>query len=246
MSRFILCIILIPGFYLHAFEPFTDTEMGYTIYLPGNWVQEIVSPQQHIFYDTSAVYQSQIAIVRYDFNHNDYETAREWLKVQYISHEYSILYSANPVGSVMYADSSSRVRQGELPAVEFYARFSFLGDPIIWWDEYTRFTAYDTVGYEMYVLGDTSDVSANLDFYLSVLEGVEINSPLSSVIPAVRPNKGNFTSQTQKTVDLLGRRIFPSVQNEKLPAGLYLHKRKSGNSPELFLKGGRRLKTSEQ
>ncbi|MDG5816988.1 hypothetical protein QA601_17965 [Chitinispirillales bacterium ANBcel5] len=226
----ILNLILILVFFTYAFEPLYDSEMDYTIYLPENWVRTVITPELHRFHDTTGTYQSQITIEKHSFSSADYTDAKEWVNVNYIAYEFSAIYSSNPVGTILFADSSSELKHGEYDAAELYARFCYLDDPLVWWDEYIRFAAAegDTVGFEMYVMGDTADMFSNIGLYATIIENTDL--------PAISPSNVRFSApgsygrekvnrSAPSVFNLQGRRIGISKRQRNIPAGMYLHNR---------------------
>ena len=85
----ILCIISTAASIMG--ENINDEQLGYTIFLPDNWIKETVSATQHRFEDTSGTYQSMIVIVRYDFSTETvFETSQDWTRANFIAYSFSI------------------------------------------------------------------------------------------------------------------------------------------------------------
>lgn len=223
----------------------TDPTMNYTISLPENWVQEEVSSQHHRFYDTTSTYRSQINIVRHTFSKVDYPHSEDWTLVNYIANEIAIKNSHNPLGIFLYGDSSSSLIQPDsLRAAEIYARFCYLDTVSIYWEEFVRFAASDTFGYEMYVLGDTADMKANVAFYAAIIQNITLPAEQGQnrIIYSLTEQQSQFHREKASALlfDLRGRRIN-GMNNRNMTSGIYLRKQTDiPNSKNVLIKGGSR------
>ena len=151
-----------------------NASLQYTIYLPDNWVLEEISDSQHIFYDTTFAFESRVSLVRYHRNATDYPMPDDWTRTHFIAYKLVVETTADPWGVVLYYDSSSASKQGSLWAPEMYSRFFSLDTTIGAWAEFTRFTASENYGYELYALGDTADMMTNLPAYGAIIYGIEL------------------------------------------------------------------------
>ncbi|KMQ50011.1 hypothetical protein CHISP_3100 [Chitinispirillum alkaliphilum] len=247
LSKKTVSLILVLVFSTIVFSDFrqiSNNQLNYSILIPHNWIVQEVSSEEHRFFDTTGEYRAQIGIVRHKFSNNDFQDSKEWTLVNYMAYELSAEYSHNPIGFVIYADSSSELIQPDsLRAAEIYARFCYLSDPALYWDEYIRFAATDTFGYEMYVIGDTADMARNVGLYAAIIQNI--------VLPAESAEKSNIrrfenrgaspstTYQPAKQIfDLRGRRI-PNSNRGQTTQGVYINKEETFNSSirEILIKG---------
>ncbi len=206
----------------------TDTELNYSIFLPENWVHRVVSPQHHRFYDTTGNYRSQINLIRHSFCNYDYPTSKDWTMVNFIAYELTVKNVHNPLGIFLYGDSSSSLIQPDsLQAAEIYARFCYLDESPLYWEEFVRFAATDTFGYEMYVLGDTLDMQNNVGFYAAIIQDIHLPGETMDQNTAIfsgRQTAPPFDRRqaAQVLFDLKGRKV-PLRDNAGYEAsGLYL------------------------
>ena len=222
----VLLLLFSFGLFAEDFKRIVDEDLNYTIYIPLSWIQEKVSPVRHRFYDTTGNYRSIISIKRHSFRKEEFPNPEDWTIVNFISYELSVRYSHNPVGVIFYADSSSSLRQGELRAAEAYARFCYLEEPPLWWEEYIRFAATDTVGYEIYALGDTADMKENVAFYAAIIQSIILPKESTSVVFSLSDhqayNPGVIGSHL-RTFDLKGR-VVQIKKPGQIPSGIYMRK----------------------
>lgn len=190
---------------------YSDPLSGYSIYLPDNWVHEAVSATQHRFFDTTAVYQSMISLVTYDFADDTLFTASgEWTRANFIAYIFSI--DADPLCALVFYDSVTAVQNEDLWAADAYTEFFSYDSTIGDWAEYIRFTASGKTGYEIYALGPIEDMNANVGYYAAMIESITLpttDSAIAGVVPrAVSRTMRPVIAPAQVShFDLLGRRI---------------------------------------
>jgi len=190
---------------------YSDPQLGYSIYLPDNWVHEAVSATQHRFVDTTAGYQSMISLVTYDFADDTlFVASEEWTRANFIAYVYSI--EADPLCALVFYDSVTAIQNDDLWAADAYTEFFSYDSTIGDWAEYMRFTASGKTGYEIYALGPIEDMNANVGYYAAMIESITLPTTDAN-IAAVAPRA---VSRTIRPViapaqcshfDLLGRRI---------------------------------------
>lgn len=222
---------------------FTDEDFGYAVSFPQHWVREKIHADQHIFYDTSGSYRSQLAIIRYPFSRSEYSSSRYWIYISYLAYRIAGEHSSDPAGIILYSDSSSSVRQGPLWAVEFYSRFFSMKAQLGWWSEYVRFTASDTVGYELYAIGDTADMAANVAFYAALLQSFRLPDERNASVrpPLFFPAGGARTGRSVSAmVDLRGKAL--RKVDGRIPSGIYLIRPGDELPERRGLSGGIRVK----
>lgn len=197
--------ILIIMFFAYALvtgaQVLKDEKFAYEIYLPNNWVRTVVSDSLHQFADTTATYKSVIGIKRYGFSSNDYPSANEWTIANFIAYKLSVTYSIDPFGVVLYYDSTSACSQGTLRAAEAYSQFYSADTAIGAWAEFIRFCALGNKGYEIYALGDTTDMKTNLGTYGAILGSV--------IIPDVATENSSQLLPVRRTRDTRVRMVDP-------------------------------------
>ncbi len=209
MIKKIACATTVLLFFslINAAETLTDSFLGYSIFLPDNWVREIANSTDHRFFDTSQTYQSMVAIVRYDFSADTiFSAPDEWTRANFIA--YTLSVSADPFCNLVFYDTVTVKQNGALWATdvltEFYSYDSTIGD----WAEYIRFTASGTYGYELYAIGPLSDLDSNVALYGTIIDGIVLPVSNASVF---HPGTGTRTVRTSKMMtdrflDALGRR----------------------------------------
>ena len=210
----------------------TDADLGYSIFLPENWVKETISSTQHCFYDTTYSYKGFAGLVRTDFSSDTlYKTPDEWARAQFIAYYVSVkstmtslgIALSDPFGAVLLADTTGK-HDDSLWAGDAYSTFFSSDTSIGAWSEFIRYTAKGIYGYELYVIGDTADIRRNLGFYVAILDGVCLNSPGLSIRPALRKTNGVQAAHMPLTfpADLLGRRFSIAKDYRKPASGLYI------------------------
>jgi hypothetical protein len=128
---------------------------------------------------------------------------------------------------VLYFDSSATCMQDSLWAPEAFSQFYALDTQVGAWNEYMRFAAAAQYGYELYAIGDTTDMKANVGLYVAIIRFVKIlNKDLVTLLHFPAPHRGRSVSYLEmpmassltRITDLLGKRI---VSRAKIPAGVY-------------------------
>lgn len=205
----------------HAAREYTDQNLGYSIYLPDDWVVDVSDPAKHLFYDSTGTATGLLSITRFQRNSLDYPTPREWTQAFYIAYLMTVDYSIDPWGTVLYVDSSSTSTQNSLWAPEAYSRFYSLDTTLGTWDEYLRYSAADTYGYELAALSDTADMKVNVGLYAAILQGVTLPGEEAAVIHRLE-HASIATSPSapgsQGLVDPLGRHIALTPRSGAHPA----------------------------
>lgn len=165
---------------VHADKIISDATLGYSIYLPqDSWVRHIADSTHHQFYDSTGVYRSQISIVRHPRNPAIYPMPQDWTRANFIAYKLVVEYSVDPFGALVYYDTAATVRQDSLWATESYATFFILDTTIGAWSEYTRFTANEQYGYELYAIGDTTDMRKNIGIYAGLIQLIKLKKDAS-------------------------------------------------------------------
>ncbi len=214
---------------VYADTTFINHDLGYKAYLPDNWVMETKNDSQHYFYDTSDEYGALLSIVRYTKD-TTYDTPEAWTRSHFIA--YKMYMDYYPFGTVLFSDTSETETQGTHWATEMYLRFYTDDTTNYSWDEYTRYTATEKYGWELYAIGDTSDLSANIGFYGAVLKIIEVKDDYVPIIvdnsQLNKPVKHPFSLKSLSKYNAyaytpLGRRIpLADLQRNRLSHGLYI------------------------
>jgi hypothetical protein len=196
----------------------SDSKIGYSVDLPQNWVRDIDTVNQHTFFDTSKVYGSFISIEMTDFSRDTiYKTPNQWTKAHFLAYLLTIRSTVStlgvpmtdPYGSVVFYDSSSSTQSG-LKSMELYAQFNSLISTSGSWDEYVKYTSVNKKGYEIYILGDTTDMKKNIDFYIDFINSIKIDTTPSSIVfhPVQHTNNKTLVTiyKPEMLFDIMGRR----------------------------------------
>lgn len=184
-----------------------DSNMGYAITLPASWSQVKAKPEQHYFRDSTRHYHSQISIVRYDIDKGTYPTPESWTQAQFIAYKLSVETSSYPFGAVGFYDSSSAAKLGDVWSPEaFSVLYPADGDPT--YCEFVRYCAFGNSGYEIYAIGDSTDMTNNVDFYADVIATLRFTPALSIGKPRDwdRAARGRTLGGTAE-FDLIGRAV---------------------------------------
>ncbi|MCU0608463.1 MAG: hypothetical protein MUF22_01685 [Chitinispirillaceae bacterium] len=206
---------------------YTNTSIGYSVYMPDHWVRKVVDSSTHRFYDSLAVYKSQLSIVRHGFSTTDYPKSTDWTRANFIAYKLCVQYSVDPFAAMRFYDTAQTVKQGTLWATESFSTFFSLDTTMGAWSEYVRFTASGTAGYELYALGDTADMRKNISTYAALLKMVKLPSETGTVV--VMKHQSLRVSAIDKMLfqntvvcDPLGRLRTNSRDAKALPAGMYV------------------------
>lgn len=185
----------------------SDPGLGYAITLPAGWAQFKTKPAQHYFRDTTGKYRSQISIVKYDIDKGSYPTPENWTQAQFIAYKMSVETSVYPFGAVAYYDSSAAAKIGPLWAPEAYSML-FPGDGDPTYCEFIRYCAKGNVGYEIYAIGDSADMTANVDYLAGIIATMEFSTPVGLAHPGKAPGRaGRESGFDAETFDLSGRKM---------------------------------------
>ncbi|MBN1980088.1 MAG: hypothetical protein JW795_01045 [Chitinivibrionales bacterium] len=206
LLRFSVCIVSIAALNIYAATTITSTKLGYQCYLPDNWICEVKSDTQHCFYDTTGTYGALLSLVRYQKSSDVYSTPEEWTMAHFIA--YILYMDYYPFGTVLFSDSSAAEKQGDLRATEIYLRF-YTDDSLNYsWDEYVRYTATLNYGYELYAIGDTADMIANIGFYGALLKMIIISESFSPITIKLKPYNDPSLVKSTNFHPLLGSGQF--------------------------------------
>jgi hypothetical protein len=115
--------------------------------------------------------------------------------------------STFPFGAVAYYDSTAKAALGPHWAPEaFSLLYPADGDPT--YCEFIRYTAIGSTGYEIYAIGDSTDMMKNVDYYADIIATLTFTTPILSLNPAGRKQRHNGLGRDfQPEFDLLGREV---------------------------------------
>lgn len=183
----------------------SDANLGYSITLPSNWSQFKSKPAQHYFRDSTKAYHSQISIVKYDIDKASYPTPESWTQAQFIAYKLSVETSTYPFGAVAFYDSTANaVLEAHWAPEAFSVLYPADGDPT--YCEYIRYCAVGDVGYEIYAIGDSTDMIKHVDYYASIIASLTFTTPVLSIAP--KRTEGGISALVgpdAPAFDLLGR-----------------------------------------
>src|SRR4051812_42018826 len=201
----------------------SDPVIGYSITVPEHWSLALSKPLQDYFRDSTRAYHSQISILRYSIDKATYPTPESWSQAQFIAYKLSVENSVFPYGAIMYYDSSSAAKIGTVYAPEAYSvMYPGDGDPT--YCEYIRYAAVGDFGYEIYAIGDSTDMTNNLDFYANVVSTLKFTTPTEAItrIPGARRAPG---TPQEHWFDAMGRkRLSGRTPSEPRSASLWYRK----------------------
>ncbi|MFW5785372.1 MAG: hypothetical protein ACOCW1_04220 [Chitinispirillaceae bacterium] len=224
-SAYIQTNMVVVCFAVFSFADTTivNEQMSFSAYLPDNWTAAQVSDSSVLLYDTTGYYKSDINIKRYYRSSADFPTPEDWTRAHFIAYLLVVENSWDPFGSVLYFDSIQST-QSSLWAPEAFCEFYTIDTALGSWDEYMRYTANGDYGYEIYAIGDTSDMKNNFGFYSAIIQQIEIGPGLSNVRSPKRTDRyGRFNISSSRlpsgVYDLRGKRHLPAVRK---PKGAYL------------------------
>jgi hypothetical protein len=205
----------------------SDSNLGYSITLPANWNQLKLKPVQHYFRDSTRHYRSQISILKYDIDPAVYPSAASWSQAQFIAYKTSVETSVFPFGAIAYYDSTSAAKIGTLWSPEaFSVLYPADGDPT--YAEYVRYTASGNVGYEIYAIGDSTDMTNNVDFYAGIIASLQFSPPAAIAVPFRAPSSAEGLGALNGIFDLAGRRI---PEAELIPAARHASRQRLFRKP---------------
>lgn len=203
----------------------TNSQLGYTIYLPDNWVIEALSDSQHVIYDSTAATTGYIGIVRHHYDTPNL-SSQEWSRTFFVANLMVARYAADPHGVVLYIDSSLQSTQGALWAPESYIEYYSLDTALGSYREFVRFPASESYGYELYAISDTADMTENVGFYAAMLRSIQLPEQPTALrqLPLTRTSSTLTATQRQPLLSPMGR-VLPAamLHNRTLAPGLYLH-----------------------
>lgn len=161
----------------------SDSSIGYVISLPSHWGVLKTKPLQNYFRDSTRTYKSQLSILRYYIDKSSYPTPESWSQAQFIAYKVSVETSVFPYGAVMYYDSSLTAKIGTVWSPEaFSVLYPADGDPT--YAEFIRYCAVGDFGYEIYAIGDSTDMLKNVDFYAGLIATMKFTTPAPNRILA--------------------------------------------------------------
>jgi hypothetical protein len=202
---FLAALFSIP--FLASAGTVSDSNLGYTITLPANWVQVKAKANQHYFRDSTRQHHSQISILKYAIDKASYPTPENWTQAQFIAYKLSVETSSYPFGAVAYFDSTAATKLGPVWAPEaFSVLYPADGDPT--YCEFIRYCAIGEVGYEIYAIGDSADMAANVDYYAGIIASLQFSTPVASLAKNLRATPDRMhLGVLYGDFDLIGRHL---------------------------------------
>jgi hypothetical protein len=211
---------------LSADTTFVDKQLNFNMYLPANWVCYSQSDSQCLFQDTTYAYPAVLSLSRYAIDSAIYRTADEWTQAHFLGYRFSVQYSVDPAGVILYSNADTTVKQGSLPAAEAYSIFFSSDTAIGSWAEYVRFTAAGWYGYELYAVSDTADMSIHIGYYAALLQGIVID-PGDRIISPRAFHRAVAAAQNRLSFaryDPLGRELRGGGLSRFYANGIYLRR----------------------
>ncbi len=220
-----------------------DNTLGYSIYLPENWVKSIRTDTHHVFYDQTDTYSSYLSVAKYSITDTVFKNPKDWARANALAYKLYLEYDwcdssdCYPYGVVLHFDTTGVRKQATFSgdsswACEIYMRFYSLDTVMYAWDEYIRYTAVGNHGYELYAVGDTVDMATNIGLYAAILTSIELQDEATHSISSRRlegiRTRGLSLSRTGSTgtisFDATGRtrRILDKSMEMRAASGIYL------------------------
>ena len=199
-----------------ASQHITDSQLRYTITLPDHWVREIADSTEHEFIDTSATYQSMIALKRYDINADTlFSYQQEWTRANFIAYILSI--QSDPLSALIYYDTVNAWQNDTLWATDAFSHFFSYDTTIGDYAEYVRYTECGHYGYEIYAIGATADMDSNVNFYKGIIDSITLHACNASVLQPslVRRIPRSSFSMRSYTFNVLGRSLGRNTLRNK-------------------------------
>jgi hypothetical protein len=211
-------------------KEFIDSLFAFRAHLPDQWEIETIDSNSVYAYNTSNSTKTRIYLERISADTIAIIKQNELGRIYFLTN-YSF---ANQCGVVQYFDTGSTVKQGNLKAYEMLAYYrDTMGGKTIWWGEFGRWCSQRNYVFQVIVLGDTLDVSENLDTYISMVDSISFWFPGLTT----KANK-NKCSQKVKIrgraviYTLSGKIISSNRSNRGSAAGCYVgNNRHSINIP---------------
>jgi|GEM_PF-3592155 len=244
MNKFIFSVTSLVIFLLFNVSANTlidNQSLNYRCYLPSGWTMTIEDDSTHSFSDTSSSsnYGAICFITRYSL---DGQTPQDWTRSFFIAQKMIYEYSLYYFSEVIYFDSSANAKQQAAWAPEIFARCYSSDTNTYAWNEYIFYTAINDYGYEFLVLGDTTDIETNIDYYSNFLHSIIINnglsassnfllsdlelSPAISLTPSFTPSISSYTAAVGLNFDKISLRpvadnsqAIIKVQNNTVNSG---------------------------
>ncbi|MFP4162766.1 MAG: hypothetical protein ACLFQB_03275 [Chitinispirillaceae bacterium] len=220
-QHFLLTILSIAA-YSAADTTIVSESMYISAYLPDNWTATELSDSSITLQDTTDTCQSIITVRKYTRDDVDFPSPEDWTRAHFIAYMLVVENSYDPFCSVLYFDSTSST-QGSLWAPEAFCEFYAIDTTLGAWDEFMRYTASGDYGYEIYAIGDTADMKENFGLYSTIIQKIEIETPVSSIENARIHNAAPKSFLREKKLpsgfyDLRGKRHHPSAER---PSGVF-------------------------
>jgi hypothetical protein len=217
----IASIIFISSLMAEADTVVTNTKIGFTAYLPANWICTQTSDSTAILNDSSFTYKSQIAIKKYLRNKTDFPTSNDWTRAHFIAYLLVTQYSYDPFGAVLYFDSTVTCKQDSFWATEAFSEFYTIDTLVGAWDEFIRFTAAGDYGYSLYAIGDTSDMKKNIGIYAAIIQSIHLSVQQSAaIVKSIPPHANRImlvnAAMKDGVFDLLGKRVLPTSMSHSV------------------------------
>lgn len=189
----------------------SNPDIGYSVSLPAHWGQIKSKPIQDYFRDSTRVFRSQLSIVRYSISKADYPTPENWTQAQFIAYKLSVETSVFPYGAVTFYDSTLAAKIGAVWSPEAMSiLYPADGDPT--YVEYVRYCAVGDFGYEIYAIGDSTDMVKNVDFYAGIIATLKFTTPLTSL---ASPKAPRYLDGSARTYDAAGRHLMPEAAADR-------------------------------
>jgi hypothetical protein len=216
VMRYIRGIFLLLTFTATGFTEsnvFLDTFFPYRVVCAPVWVEREKNDSLFILQDSSPGKKTQMQLRRYPIDSGVISEPMNWSRLNFMVNR----ELASGVGRILWEDSGSTIKLGELRAFELFALYSQkVGNNTVWWAEFCRWTERNNYGYLAVIMGDTSDLKLDLggtaSIYQSMMDSIDIMDFSTTVVAPSRHSSPVVIRKTQALTtgfDLLGRKEPP-------------------------------------
>lgn len=187
-------------------EIYEDSGFAFRVDLMNNWELDQQNDSVYFFKDTTPGKKTIMHIKKYFIDTSYNYSTHEWSRLSFaINKEF-----AQETGKIIYSDTSTQIKLGNLRAYELFAFYSQnVNDKKVCWAAYSRWTDKDSTGYLVSIIGDTSELKNNLSIFSSIMDNIMIYPSDAPMNISAQSNhifkKSVFCNTGPEWIDLLGR-----------------------------------------
>jgi hypothetical protein len=217
---FLMVILTAPS--LQA-ETYSDSLFAFRVELKDNWALDQANDSEYYFKDTAAGKKTRLHLKKYTLDTSYNFDTQEWSQLSFAVNK----GIAEQTGKVVFSDTSSSKRLGDLHAYELFAYFSqMVNNKTVWWAEYSRWADTDGIGFFVSIIGDTTEIKPNFTSYKSMVDLVAVHPPVLHLINHTRGSRYALKVITPDKnpgwIDLMGRKTL--ISHSRNNSGIILNK----------------------